>query len=122
MQPVWLQVPQARIRTLINGEEQPRPLNAGPCLTFFDIGIGKLLLLEDFEIHGGAISNFIIHIVKASYQGQVRRGLVSKGTTYLLSRTWTLFWRLLSFALTPNLAKLPTAAARTVAFSKTTRL
>lgn len=84
---------------------------------------GQRLILNGAEVEGGAVADLIINIIKTS---TTRISLVrSKATltkAYLVRSTRMLLFTPLSETLTPNLAKLDTAAARTIAFSRMTRL
>lgn len=89
---------------------------------FFDIGLNQRLALEDLEIQSSTIAYFIVDIVQAPVKKSQQGNQNNIQTIYLLNKTLMLRFKLSSGELAPNLAKLVTAAARTVAFSKTTRL
>jgi hypothetical protein len=99
--------------------------------TLSNKGIGKRLLVDDLEIHGRTVADLVVDIIQTpgrKPQRGCRSGVCTGGCskrftgTHLLSRTFTLFVTAGSPTDTPNLARLDTAAARTTAFSRTTRL
>lgn len=109
-------------------EEMCELSSGGPAeaiLTFFDVGRSQRLLVENLEVQRSTIPNLVIHIIQASTRCMsiLTHPKIPRTTiTYLRRSTLTLRFKLGSLEFTPNLAKLVTAAALTVAFSNTTRL
>lgn len=91
--------------------------------TLFDVEARKWSRFQRPEIECCTIPDFVVHIVQAAgMRCSIPDDHHNAERTHRFSKTVTLVFTDGSLTLTPNLARAATAAARTVAFSRTTRL